>query len=273
MIKAIKLVNLLILFSFIIGCTPYKKSIYIPKGVFEEKILLRSEPTEAMIYINGREVGKTPFKTSLFYAEDMLVNIKAVPIYPNQYTQNIFVRVPPIPKTMTIYMNEKPKFVFEIEEEDIQPPAKRPPVVITEYDTLYVDRISYYTTPIIYFDFDKDEIKPADAKKLRDFAQFLKKNPEIYVDIIGAADIRGGDKYNITLSLNRSKAVADFLNRYGISKDRLYTRGAGRTYIYDEQENPMDFQKSRTVIFNLFMNKSDFEKMKSEYRNAEQDEN
>ncbi len=265
MIKALKIVNLLLLISFIAGCAPYRKSIYIPKGVFEEKILIRSEPTEAMVYINGRQVGETPFRTSLFYAEDRLINIKAVPIYPNQFTQNIFVRVPPIPKTMTIYMNEKPNFIFETEDEEVTPPDKRPPVELVRYDTLYVDRISYYTTPTIYFEFDKVDINRDDSAKLRNLVQFLKKNPEIYVDILGAADVRGGDNYNITLSLNRSKAVADFLNKYGIPQDRLYTRGVGRTTIYDELGKAMSHQESRTVIFNLYVNRDDFEKMKREY--------
>ncbi len=265
MIKIMKLVNLIFLIALITACTPYKKSIFIPEGVFEEKVLLRSEPTEAVIYINGKEIGETPFRTSLFYSEDRLINIKAVPIYPNQFTQNIFVRVPPIPKTMTIYMNEKPKFVFETKDDNIKPPAKRPPTEVVKYDTLYVDRISYYTTPTIYFDFDKVDIKPSDAAKLRNLAQFLKTNPEVYLDILGAADVRGGDKYNVTLSLNRSRAVADFLAKSGIPHDRMYTRGVGRTYIYDDQENPMSYQESRTAIFNLYMNKADFDKMKKEY--------
>ena len=265
MIKITRLIVSIILFSLILGCTPYRKSILIPKGVFAQKILLRSEPTEATIYINGREVGETPFKTSLFYSEDQLINIKAVPVYPNQFTQNIFVRVPPIPKTMTIYMNEKPQFVFGSNDDLKKPPAKRPPTEVVKYDTLYVDRITYYTTPTIFFDLDKVDINPTDDLKLRSLVQFLKKNPEIYVDILGTADVRGGDKYNITLSINRSKAVSEFLTRAGIKSERLFIRGVGRTSIYDENENPMSFQESRTVIFNLYMNKRDFESMKKQY--------
>lgn len=263
MIKATKIINLIFLLVLIVGCTPYKKSIYIPKGVFERKIILRSEPTEAMIYINGQEVGKTPFKTSLFYAEDKLINIKAVPIYPNQFTQNIFVRVPPIPKTMTIYMNEKPKFIFETEDDRKKPPEKRPPTEVVKYDTLYVDRISYYTTPTILFDLDKVDINAPDASKLNELAKFLKANPEIYVDILGSADIRGGAKYNITLSLKRSKAVEDYLIKSGISPDRMYIRGAGKTFVYNEEEEVLSYQESRTVVFNLYMSKQEFEKIKA----------
>lgn len=269
MYKTTRIINCIILFSLMIGCTPYKKSILIPEGVFEQKVTLRSEPTEAMIYINGREVGETPFKTSLFYSEDRLINIKAVPVYPNQFTQNIFVRVPPIPKTMTIYMNEKPQFIFDTDEELKKPPAKRPPTEVVKYDTLYVDRISYYTTPTIFFDFDKTDINRTDDLKLRSLVSFLKSNPEVFVDILGAADVRGGDKYNITLSLNRSKAVAEYLTRAGVKAERLYTRGVGRTSIYDDQENPMSFQESRTVIFNLYMNQRDFENMKKHYEDKD----
>lgn len=261
-----KLVLLSILLFIIAGCTPYRKSIFIPEGVFKEKILIRSEPTKAMVYINGKEVGKTPFKTSLTYSEGKLINIKAVPIYPNQFTQNIFMRVPPIPRTMTIYMNEKPQFSFELEEEVmIQPPEKRPPIVEVVHDTLYVDKISYYTTPAIYFGFDKAEIKASETYKLRDLATFLRKNPEIYVDILGSADKHGEYDYNITLSLDRSKAVADYLVKYGVSRNRLFTRGIGRTTIYDDMAKQMSDQESRTAIFNLYVDKEDFEQLKMHY--------
>lgn len=260
-----KLVLLSILLVIIAGCTPYRKSIFIPEGVFKEKILIRSEPTKAMIYINGKKIGKTPFKTSLTYSEDKLINIKAVPIYPNQFTQNIFMKVSPIPRTMTIYMNEKPQFSFEQEEEMVQPPEKRPPIVELVHDTLYVAKISYYTTPTIYFGFDKAEIKASETSKLRDLATFLRKNPEIYADILGSADKHGEYDYNITLSLDRSKAVADYLVKYGVSRNRLFTRGIGRTTIYDDMEKQMADQESRTVIFNLYVDKEDFEQLKMDY--------
>ena len=261
-----KLVILTILLSLIAGCTPYKKSIFIPEGVFKEKILIRTKPTKAMIYVNGREVGTTPFRTDLFYSEGKLINIKAVPMYPNQFTQNIFVRVPPIPKTMTIYMNEKPKFSFELEEEEIiQPPEKRPAVVEVVHDTLYVEKVSYYVSPIVYYEFDKFDIAASEAPKLRELAILLRQNPEIYVDILGAADVRGGNIYNIQLSLNRSKAVADYLVKYGISRDRLFARGIGRTSIYDEAAHHMSHQESRTVMFNFYVDKEDFELMKLQH--------
>lgn len=262
-----KLILLSLLLTIIAGCAPFKKSIFIPEGVFIENTLIRTEPTEAMIYINGKEVGETPFRTSLTYSEGKLINIKAVPIYPNQFTQNIFMRVPPIPKTMTIYMNEKPSFLFELEEEKtIQPPEKRTSIVEVVHDTLYVDKISYYTTPSIYYEFDKAEIKASETSKLRELATFLRQNPEVYVDITGSADKRGEDEYNILLSLNRSKAVADYLVNYGVSRDRLFTRGIGRTTIYDDKVKQMSHQESRTAIFNLYVDKKDFEQMKQQYK-------
>ncbi|MDI3503986.1 MAG: hypothetical protein PWP64_922, partial [Candidatus Cloacimonadota bacterium] len=77
------------------------KIIREESGMFTQTMKIRSLPTKAKIYINDREVGTTPLKYEFGYEDSRLVNIKAVPLYPNQYTQNIFLMLPPIPKTMT----------------------------------------------------------------------------------------------------------------------------------------------------------------------------
>lgn len=92
------------------ACSKNKHAIINEEsGMFNSTIKIRSLPTKAMIYINEREIGTTPLSYKLSHEQSRMINIKAVPLYPNQYTQNIFVMIPPIPKTMTIYMNHYPE--------------------------------------------------------------------------------------------------------------------------------------------------------------------
>ncbi len=244
------------------SCTKYRESIDIPKGVFKQEILVRSEPTEAMVYINGRRVGETPFRTDLMYSEKRMINVKAVPIYPNQFTQNIFLSCPPIPETMTIYMNEKPAFEFKDDDDDkIKPPKKREPIIQIEHDTIYVDKIDYYTTPTIFFDLDEIDIRADQKHKLKLLASFLKQKREFYIDIVGSADVRGSDDYNIKLSLDRAKEVANYLVRRGVRSDRIITKALGESLIYNEDEQPLEYQASRSVIFELYYDKRNIKTM------------
>jgi outer membrane protein OmpA-like peptidoglycan-associated protein len=245
----------------IISCTPYRDSLDIPDGVFSDEILIRSEPTDAMIYINGRRIGETPFRTDLLYSEKRLINIKAVPIYPNQFTQNIFVMVPPIPKTMTIYMNEKPDFEWGKESDTIKPPKKRDPVVQIERDTVYVNQIDYYSTPTIFFDLDISTINDSQKDKLKKLASFLKQKSHFYIEIIGSADVRGNEDYNVDLSLRRAKAVEEYLVRRGVRRKRIVTHAKGETFIYNDDGKPLEYQANRTVIFELYHNKKDIKTM------------
>jgi len=76
------------------------------------------------------------------------------------------------------------------------------------------------TLSTIYFDYDQAAIA-SDAKPL------LQKNSECLsstprgVAVIGYTDPRGTDEYNVALSDQRARAVADYLARLGIDPARL----------------------------------------------------
>ena len=60
-------------------------------------------------------------------------------------------------------------------------------------------------------------------------AQILKDNPTMVVEIGGHTDSRGSDESNMTLGMNRAKAVTDSLIARGIAKERLVPKGYGET--------------------------------------------
>ncbi|MDP8232978.1 MAG: OmpA family protein [Candidatus Zophobacter franzmannii] len=234
---------------------PFKKSMDIQDGTFVEEVTIRTLPTKAMIYINDRKVGKTPFRTEIQYSEESMLNIRAVPFHRNQWTQNLYLSVPPIPEMMTIYMNVPPKFKDYTDDDDgIKPLPKRGPIVITKIDTLekIVERKIAYIAPVIYFKFDQRGIEPTQEVKLQPFIEMLKANLDFKIDVHGFADSRGNILYNRGLSLERGQAVMDYLIKNGISKTRLRVFADGEVETYNVDGVDMVYPVNRRVEFDLF---------------------
>lgn len=249
---------LVILIAFT-GCNANKRTGLIEdqSGMFGKKIRITTQPTKAKIFINERELGESPLTYEISHSESRMLNIKAVPLYPNQYTQNIFLMVPPLPQNMTIYMNHIPENYDRTVDKPFTPPAKPEPVVITqvERDTVYIENIqktdTLIPTPEIYFDTALFNIKPEFEDELQTFITALKHNQEFSVEIYGYADKRNSADYNRTLSLNRAKAVKEYLVNNGIKDTRLTIYGSGITKTTDEHGAEVDLQVNRKVIFIL----------------------
>lgn len=57
--------------------------------------------------------------------------------------------------------------------------------------------------------------------------QYLVKNPEAKITLVGYADVRGTSEANTALSLRRAQYLKDFMVDSGISSSRINVRGAG----------------------------------------------
>lgn len=79
----------------------------------------------------------------------------------------------------------------------------------------------------IYFDFDRYDIRPGDAKMLEADAAWLKSN-DMLVLIEGQCDERGTVEYNLALGDRRAWAVTNHLVAYGIAADRISTISYGK---------------------------------------------
>jgi len=81
----------------------------------------------------------------------------------------------------------------------------------------------------ILFDFDKAELKPSDVEKLERFFRdsFDGKTIET-VEIVGYADEKGTDAYNLELSEKRAKAIGALLKSKGIKVNKVYVEGKGK---------------------------------------------
>jgi peptidoglycan-associated lipoprotein len=73
----------------------------------------------------------------------------------------------------------------------------------------------------IHFDFDRYDIRPADAKILDANAAWLKSRPEDLVLIEGHCDERGTNEYNLALGERRAKATMNYLVGQGVQARRI----------------------------------------------------
>jgi peptidoglycan-associated lipoprotein len=73
----------------------------------------------------------------------------------------------------------------------------------------------------IYFDFDKYDIRPGDAKTLDTNAAWLKSNPNHLILIEGHCDERGTNEYNLALGERRAKSTMNYLVSQGVQANRI----------------------------------------------------
>lgn len=81
----------------------------------------------------------------------------------------------------------------------------------------------------VFFETDSWELKSESLIELNKLYELLTSNEYIVVEIGGHTDSSGSDEHNQILSLNRAKAVSDFLLSLGIIPERISCKGYGDT--------------------------------------------
>jgi len=80
----------------------------------------------------------------------------------------------------------------------------------------------------IYFDTDKDSLRPDSQATLQEIAKLLTDNRNLKVSVVGHTDNQGKPDYNLDLSRRRAAAVVrELTSKYGIAADRLNSFGCG----------------------------------------------
>lgn len=74
---------------------------------------------------------------------------------------------------------------------------------------------------MIYFDYDKSDLKPEARAALDAKLPLLRANGTIRIRISGHTDERGSDEYNIALGQRRAAAAKNYLVANGIAADRI----------------------------------------------------
>ncbi len=79
----------------------------------------------------------------------------------------------------------------------------------------------------VKFPFNKSELPPSVSTFLDEYANMLKLNTYMSVEVGGHTDSKGTEAYNLTLSDKRAKNVYDYLIKQGVDTSQLSYRGYG----------------------------------------------
>ena len=102
----------------------------------------------------------------------------------------------------------------------------------------------------IYFDVNKDQVKPESYGTLKDIATVLNEVPDAKVKIVGHTDSDGDDAKNMDLSKRRAAAVkAELAKSFGVNADRLVTDGMGESKPVGPNDTPVNKALNRRVEF------------------------
>ncbi|WP_108124821.1 peptidoglycan-associated lipoprotein Pal [Saccharospirillum mangrovi] len=100
---------------------------------------------------------------------------------------------------------------------------------------------------IVYFDFDKSEIRTEFRTVLNAHAMNLVANPNMSVVLEGHADERGTREYNLALGERRAQAVADYLMLKGAAASQIDTVSYGEERPVALGSTEADYAENRRV--------------------------
>jgi flagellar motor protein MotB len=140
----------------------------------------------------------------------------------------------PVPTPVPVLLPAAPKAtVFFTQIVPVVPPPVLVPVPIPEMKVAYqevipppppieiegVDHRVYFGITGAHFKFDSAQLTQSGKEKVAQYAEFLKKNPNLKVMIEGHTDLRGPKQYNYRLGFRRAKTVWNELKRHQVQNE------------------------------------------------------
>ncbi|MBD8878896.1 MULTISPECIES: peptidoglycan-associated lipoprotein Pal [Rhodanobacter] len=100
---------------------------------------------------------------------------------------------------------------------------------------------------VVYFDFDKDEIKPEFQQIMACHAKYLQDRPMAQMRLEGNTDERGSKEYNLGLGERRANAVSSALQANGGSASQVSVISYGKEKPVCREHNEDCWSKNRRV--------------------------
>lgn len=100
---------------------------------------------------------------------------------------------------------------------------------------------------VIYFDYDKAELRAEYLDIVAQHGRFLAQNPDGRVRLEGHTDERGTREYNIALGESRAKTIARMLQLQGVDLEQTRTVSYGEELPVDDAHNNDAWSKNRRV--------------------------
>jgi len=116
-----------------------------------------------------------------------------------------------------------------------------------EIERLQDDLLKINLSNEVSFDFSSAQLKPAFLRTLDKVSAVLRRYDRSIVHVIGHTDSIGSERYNQLLSERRAQSVVDYMNRQGVSMNRLRTEGRGELEPRDSNATEAGRQLNRRV--------------------------
>ena len=104
---------------------------------------------------------------------------------------------------------------------------------------------------IVYFDFDKFDIKSEYRDMLRQKADLMKRYQQIRVRIEGHCDARGTQEYNLALGERRARAAYDYMAMLGVNASQMELISFGKERPAVEGNGEAAWSKNRRDEFRV----------------------
>lgn len=101
----------------------------------------------------------------------------------------------------------------------------------------------------VLFDFDKFKLNEDSKKEMLELYKHVNTDTTLHISILGHTDSVGSDAYNQKLSSRRAQAVANYLQKLGLSKDRIAWKGHGGRKPKATNDNEAGRRQNRRVEF------------------------
>ncbi len=102
----------------------------------------------------------------------------------------------------------------------------------------------------IYFDVNKDVVKPESYPSIKEIATILKDNPDVKIKIVGHTDSDGDNNSNLDLSKRRAASVKNSLVKdFNIEEARIETDGKGENEPVAKNDSAVNKALNRRVEF------------------------
>jgi outer membrane protein OmpA-like peptidoglycan-associated protein len=103
------------------------------------------------------------------------------------------------------------------------------------------------------FDKGSSAIKAAAQPSLYQLSQTMSRHPELRVRLVGYSDNSGDANFNVALSKNRARSVAEYLTGHGVEESRVTVEGRGAADPVDDNSSAAGRARNRRVEIFLTM--------------------
>ncbi len=122
-----------------------------------------------------------------------------------------------------------------------------PPVSNGKYTPADLDTDACLRQRVVYFDFNKTEIKPEFQQIIACHAKYLQDRPTARIRLEGNTDERGTREYNLGLGERRGDAVSSALQAAGGSASQISVISYGKEKPVCREHNEACWSKNRRV--------------------------